>query len=180
MNHIGTKILETDRLILRRFEEKDAEEIFLGFINQEDFLYYCNKEKRSLEDEKQSLIRINEKYKQNNYYNWLITLKDTKNIIGSINLIPNDTNNSVEFNYVIDDRYKNNGYMSEALLTVKDFCLKKLCVKRFQGCCSVKNLPSKRVMEKCNMQYEGTLRKYLKLKDGYHDMHMFSIINLNV
>ena len=31
---------------------------------------------RTLEEEKQSLIRINEKYKNNDYYNWLITLKE--------------------------------------------------------------------------------------------------------
>lgn len=180
MNHLGTKILESKRLILRKFEESDAEEIFLGYVNQPDFLYYTNKEKRTLEEEKQSLLRINEKYKQNNYYNWLITLKSNNKIIGCINLVPNDYNNCVEFNYAIDDRYKNSGYMTEALLVIKDFCLNELCVTRFQGCCSIKNIASKRVMEKCNMQYEGTLRKYLKLKDGYHDMHMFSIINSNI
>ena len=48
MKNIGTKMLETDRLILRRFKEEDAEEIYNGFINQEGFLYYANKEKRTL------------------------------------------------------------------------------------------------------------------------------------
>lgn len=27
------------------------------------------------------------------------------------------------------------------------------------------------------MKHEGILRNYLILKDGYHDMHMFSIVN---
>ena len=34
MNEIGTKRLETERLILRRFEKSDAKELFEGFINQ--------------------------------------------------------------------------------------------------------------------------------------------------
>ena len=30
-------------------------------------------------------------------------------------------------------------------------------------------------MQKCNMHFEGTLKDYLHLADGYHDMHMFSV-----
>ena len=39
MNHLGTQKLETERLILRRFETKDAAELFAGYINQPEFLY---------------------------------------------------------------------------------------------------------------------------------------------
>ena len=35
MKHLGTKNLETDRLILRRFELYDAEAMFDKFINDE-------------------------------------------------------------------------------------------------------------------------------------------------
>jgi ribosomal-protein-alanine N-acetyltransferase len=177
MVHLGTKKLESERLILRRIMETDAEEIYLGFVNQEGFLYYANKEKRTLEEEKNSLIGIDEKYKNLNYYNWLITLKDNKKIIGSINLRVEEINETVEFNYAIDERFSNNGYMTEALKLVKEYCLNELKVNRFQGGCCIDNKASKRVMEKCNMQCEGILRNYLKLKDGYHDMYMFSIIN---
>lgn len=176
MNHIGTKKLSTDRLVLRRFEEKDAEEIFLGFVNQEEFLYYANKEKRTLEEEKESLKGISEKYNNNEYYNWLITIKETNKIIGAINLRVNNYNDSVEFNYAIDNRYINNGYMTEALNEIKRFCFEELNVNRFQGGCVIKNLASKRVMEKCGMECEGILKSYIKLKDGFHDMYMFSII----
>ena len=48
---------------------------------------------------------------------------------------------------------------------------------KWYGGCAVENTASKRVMEKCGMNFEGTLKKYLKLKDGYHDMHMFSLTN---
>ena len=44
MRHNGTKKLETDRLLLRRIYKEDAIEIYNGFINQERFLYYLNKE----------------------------------------------------------------------------------------------------------------------------------------
>ena len=177
MIHKGTKELESSRLLLRRMREDDALEIFNGFVNQEGFLYYANKEKRTLEEEINSLKGIDSKYLKDDYYNWVITLKDTKEIIGSINLKVEDINETVEFNYVIDERFWSNGYMSEALNLVKDYCLNELSVNRFQGGCCVENIASKRVMEKCNMQCEGVLRNYIILCDGYHDMYMFSIIN---
>lgn len=177
MNNIGTKTIETKRLILRRFSEQDAKEIYEGYVNQEKFLYYANKEKRTLEEEIESLNGINEKYNNPEYYNWLITTKKDKKIIGAINLNVDNYNESVEFNYAIDDRYEGKGYMTEALEAVKNYCLNEVSVNRIFGGCEINNLASKRVMEKCSFIYEGTLRNYLKLKDGYHDMHLYSIIN---
>lgn len=176
MNSIGTKELRTNRLVLRRFKKSDAEEIFNGYINQDEFLHYANKVKRTLEDEKASLERIEECYQNDNYYNWLITLKDDGKIIGSIKLRVEEANDSVEFNYAIDNRYTCKGYMTEALEIVKKFCFEEININRFQGGCCVENGASKRVMEKCNMKCEGVLEKYIKLADGYHDMYMFSIV----
>ena len=174
MNNIGTKTIKTERLLLRRFTEDDAKEIYEGYVNQEDFLYYANKEKRTLEEEINSLKGIDKKYDNPEYYNWLITL-DNK-IIGAINLNVDNYNESVEFNYAIDDRYKGNGYMTEALEAVKEYCLNEIKTNRIFGGCEINNIASKKVMEKCNFKYEGTLRNHLKLKDGYHDMCMFSFV----
>lgn len=177
MNHIGTRTLETGRLILRRFKEDDAQEIYEGYINQEDFLYYANKEKRTLPEEIDSLKGIDEKYNNLEYYNWLITLKENKKIIGAIHLNIDNSTDSVEFNYAIDERYQGNGYMTEALEVIKNYCLDDIKVNRIFGGCEINNIASKKVMEKCNFIYEQTLNNHLKLKDGYHDMYIYSIIN---
>ena len=177
MIHKGTNNLASERLLLRRIKEEDALELYNGFVNQEGFLYYANKQKRTLEEEINSLKGIDSKYLKDDYYNWVITLKDTKEIIGSINLRVEEINETVEFNYVIDERFCGNGYMTEALNLVKDYCFNELDINRFQGGCCVENIASKRVMEKCNMECEGVLRNYIILCDGYHDMYMFSLIN---
>ena len=176
MRHLGTIPLRTERLLLRRIRETDAEELFLGFVNQKEFLYYANKKERTLEEEKASLVGISEKYENDRYYNWLITLKGSGTIIGQIVLMVDERNDSVEFSYAIDKRHTGRGYMTEALARVKPFCLEELEVTRFQGGCCVENTASRRVMEKCGLEYEGTLRKYLKLADGPHDMAMFSAV----
>lgn len=81
------------------------------------------------------------------------------------------------FNYAIDNRFTKNGYMTEALMRVKNFAFNGMNVNRFEGGCVVTNIASKRVMEKCGLKQEGILKSYVKLSDGYHDMIMFAEIN---
>ena len=173
MKHLGSKELVTQRLILRKIIKDDAKEIFEGFINQENFLYYANKEKRTLEEEIESLVGIEDKYANLSYYNWVITLKENKNIIGSINAYFIDEEEKVVINYAIDDRYKNNNYMSESLIEVLRFLKEEVKIENIECGCVTKNIASKRVMEKANMKYVGILEKEVLLKDGYHDMHLF-------
>ena len=177
MIHLGTQELVTSRLKLRKIKKEDALEIFEGIRNQEEFLYYANKEKVNLEDHLKALENIDEKYKNLDYYNWIIEELDGNKIVGMITFKVFEVNDSVEFSYAIDNRYTRRGYMSEALKIVLDFALNKMKVNRIQGGCVVENIASKKVMEKCNMHHEGILKSYLKLKDGYHDLHMFSLVN---
>ena len=86
MREVGTKRLETERLVLRRFTKQDAKEIFEGFVNQKEFLYYTNKKPVTLEEEIQSLENINEKYENKNYYNWIIALKNSQKITATSKL----------------------------------------------------------------------------------------------
>ena len=172
MKHLGTKELSSERLLLRKIKEADAEEIYNGFINQEEFLYYANKQKRTLEEEKESLIGIDVKYQKSAYYNWLITLKDTKAIIGSINA--NFFEDSVIFNYAIDNRYTNKGYMTEALDLVINFFLEEVRLDKVYCGCVAKNAASKKVMENNNMKLEKVIPKYVELSDGLHDMYLYS------
>ena len=175
MKHLGTQRLETERLVLRRLNVEDAEPLFYGLRNQPEFLYYTNKEKISLEKQKEAFLELEEKYQNNEYYNWAIVLKETDDIVGMINFRVENKNDSVEFNYATDNRFTGRGFMTEALRAVTEFALEKMEVNRIQGGCVVKNIASKRVIEKCGYEFEGVLKNYVKLSDGYHDMNMFAI-----
>ena len=177
MIHLGTQELLTNRLKLRKIKKEDALELFEGIRNQEEFLYYTNKEKVSLENHLKALENIDEKYQNLDYYNWIIEELDSDKIVGMITFKVFEINDSVEFSYAIDNRYTRKGYMSEALKIVLDFALNKMKVNRIQGGCVIENIASRKVMEKCNMHHEGILKSYLKLKDGYHDLHMFSLVS---
>lgn len=170
MINLGTVKLHSKRLFLRKFELKDLEKLCDSYINQKEFLYYANKTEKTKAEIQEWLKAKNLQYVNDDYYDWVILLQNT--IIGSINLkiVDDDT---VQFNYAIDNRYVNNGYMTEALTIIKDFCMNKLKVKKFQGACCVENIASKRVMEKCDLELVEVLDDYIKLKDGYHDSYLF-------
>ena len=42
---LGSKTLISDRLLLRKIKLDDAKEIYEGFVNQSEFLYYSNKQR---------------------------------------------------------------------------------------------------------------------------------------
>lgn len=175
MKHQGTKVLKTKRLILRPIQFEDWQELFYGLRNQPEFLYYANKKRASKKQQKQSLENIAEKYKNLDYYNWVLTQKTDGKIVGQIVLKVMEVNQCVEFSYATDNRFCGKGYMTEALDCIINFAINKIKVQRIQGGCATQNIASKKVMQKCNMNFEGTLKGYLKLSDGFHDMHMFAL-----
>ena len=56
------------------------------------------------------------------------------------------------------------------------FGFDELGLNRIQAKAIVSNEGSWRVMEKCNMKFEGILREYSILKDEIHDLKMYSIL----
>ena len=177
MEKLGTHTLESEGLILRRFEIGDAEELFAGYINQPEFLYYADKKKQTFDEVKSYLNHITQKYDEGDYFNWVITQKEDGQIVGAINLKPNHEEDSVMFSYAIDNRFTGKGYMTEALATIRDYALNKLKVSKLVGGCVVKNIASKKVMEKCGLNYEKTIKNHKELSDGKHDMFFYSISN---
>ena len=171
---LGSKTLESNRLVIRRIYISDAKEIFDGFVNQKEFLYWANKEERTLKQQIDSLNGIDEKYLNEFYFNWIITLKENGKIIGSINANKYEIKNSFIINYAIDNRYTNNGYMSEALKRVLDYLLEEVKIQKIYCGCCIENIASKKVMQKY-MTFIKTIKNHVTLKDGLHDMHLYEI-----
>ena len=115
--------------------------------------------------------KIDVKYQRDDYFNWIITLKDNNAIIGSINASKYEEKYLI-LNYAIDNRYTNNGYMKEALKLVLDYLTNEVSIEKIYCGCCVENIKSKKVMEKY-MDYVTTLKNHVILIDGLHDMHLY-------
>lgn len=149
------KTLETERLILREWHEKDAGEYFELYKNpdvENVGAKICENINESLESVR-SLINCQE--------SWAIVLKENNRIIGSIFLSDiNRHDRYKEMEYVISENYQKKGYATEAVKHVLKYAFTELDLLVVAVCHYPYNIKSKRVIEKCGFMYEGTLRKY--------------------
>jgi ribosomal-protein-alanine N-acetyltransferase len=75
-------------------------------------------------------------------------------------------NENCEIGYCIGRKFWNRGIVTEAFLAIIEFAFKDVGFIRITGRHDVENPASGRVMEKCGLKYEGTLRKINKNSTG--------------
>lgn len=111
-------------------------------------------------------------------YQWAVEWKDNHEVIGSVSFVHVDSvNENCEIGYCIGRDYWGKGIVTEAAAALIRFALKEVGFARVTGRHDVNNPASGRVMEKCNMTYEGTLRKIIKNSNGdLADCKYYSIL----
>ena len=158
MNHLGTKTIETDRLILRRFQMEDAEKMYQNWESDPEvtkFLTWPTHE--SVEVTKKVLESWISDYEKPDDYQWCMALKESDEPIGSISVVAqNEKAESAEIGYCIGKAYWHKGYASEALKAVMGYLLTEVGFNRIESRHDPKNPHSGDVMKKCGMRYEGT------------------------
>jgi len=106
-------------------------------------------------------------YSSQENYNWTIEIKETGSVVGSIGLMNIDNNiENCEIGYCISKAFWNKGITTETFSAVINFAFKEVGFERITGRHHVDNVASGRVMEKCGLKYEGTLRKIYKINTG--------------
>lgn len=104
-------------------------------------------------------------------------MKEDGNLIGFVSVISCDEIvEKVEMGYCVGKNWWNKGYMTEALAKVVDFLFREVGVQRIQACHDTNNPNSGRVMSKCGMKYEGTMRKAEKTNNGICDIAYYAIL----
>ncbi len=168
MKHIGTKTIETERLILRKFKLSDAKDMFNNYASKDKVTEFLTwKPHKTIEDTKDYLNNVVlPQYANKNIYRWAIVLKQNKQVIGCIDVVSsNDKKYRAELGWVLGDEYWGKGIMPEAAKSVIE-TLFLIGYKRIQAVHDVDNPKSGRVMQKVNMQYEGLLKNYELNKNG--------------
>ena len=160
MNHLGTKTIETERLILRKFTIEDAPAMYANWASDPEVTKYLTwQPHRSLTDTRAILSLWLSEYDKADYYQWAIELKGV-GIIGSIAVVNiHEGVEEAELGYCIGRAYWGKGIMPEAVKAVIDFLFDKVGFRRVMAKHDVANPNSGRVMEKAGMKYEGTLRQ---------------------
>jgi ribosomal-protein-alanine N-acetyltransferase len=178
LQHKGTVILESERLILRRFTMDDSEAMFNNWASDEEVAKYMRwtAHKNIVETENVLQGRI-ERYDELSTYHWVIVLKSTDIPIGNIALIiSSEYDLCAEVAYCLGRLYWGKGIVTEALTTVLKFGLLEVNLNRIEAYHAVNNAASGKVMRKAGMRYEGRMRKKYLSHVGFEDSDLYAIL----
>ena len=135
MEHRGTQLIETTRLILRKAQMTDAEPMFRNWASDPEvtkFLTWPTYE--SVENANTILNIWTKEYDNLNFYQWMIELKEIREPIGSISVTEHrDDIAAAEIGYCIGQPWWRKGITTEALGAVIDFLFKEVGMNRIEA-----------------------------------------------
>lgn len=179
MKHIGTRQLETDRLILRKFQLSDAEPMYRNWVNDPEVTKYLTwPPHNNVKVTHQVLKHWIDQYQTGKFYQWAIVLKKNGlEPIGSISIVKMDERiGMVHVGYCIGKKWWNMGITSEALTGLIDFFFNEVQVNRIESRHDPHNPNSGKVMTKCGLQFEGTVKQGDWNNQGICDYSMYGLV----
>ncbi len=149
-------IIETSRLYVRKWQEKDLDKIN-DILGDPEMQKYVDERPWSLEAF-QGLIQWNEDNFKNNsgYFNCPVILKENDELIGRVGLNPYFKDKGIpEIEWTIGKKHWNKGYASEVAKAVIGHAFSNGYFNVIISMCESDNLASQKVMLKCSMgRYE--------------------------
>lgn len=178
MDHKGTALLETERLILRRFVIGDSEAMYKNWASDAEVTRFLTWPTYSgVETARAVLSGWIADYDKADHYNWAIELKEIGEVIGSITVVHIVENTgSAELGYCIGRSWWGLGIMPEAAKAVFRYLFEEVGFARIAATHAKDNPKSGKVMQKIGMTYEGTLRKAGFCNQGVVDQLCYSIL----
>ena len=177
LKHKGTVQLETTRLVLRRAEISDTQAMFHNWASDPEVTKFLTWPPHANMDVTRNVLESwVESYAKEDYYQWLIVLKELGEPIGSIIVNTVGRAQSAHFGYCIGKEWWHKGIMSEALKAVMDFLFDEVGYHRVESLHDPNNPNSGKVMMKCGMRHEGTLRRADRNNQGICDACYYGLL----
>ena len=161
--------LETDRLILRDYTDRDFDAYYKLKSDAQTMYYLQDIQAHSPEEAKDEFIQVlsDQASPSRKYYFLHMERKDTHEQIGSIGYTVTDSTpvgKIVHLGYFTYPKHWGNGYTSEALKRLLEYAFTENNVYRVTTGCLAENKGSERVMQK-----NGMIREAEHLDYEWHD-----------
>lgn len=178
MEHKGTVRLETDRLELRRFSMDDCRAAYANWMSDEKVTEFLRWKAHKDISETEAVIKSwLSCYSEPNFYQWAIVPKQLGEPIGSISVVDMDElTDKVHIGYCLGATWWRLGYTSEAFSGIIPFLFDEVKARRIEAQHDPLNPNSGRVMRKCGLKYEGTLRRADWSNRGIVDACMYALL----
>jgi len=177
LQHKGTQTIETERLVLRQARMEDAQLMYRNWANDPEVTKFLTWPTHgNIEVTEKLLASWVDSYQRDDYYQWMIVLKETGEPIGSIMANTVGRAQSAHIGYCIGKTWWHKGIMSETLKAVMDFLFDEVGYHRVESLHDSNNPNSGAVMRKCGMKYEGTLRQADRNNQGICDACYYGLL----
>lgn len=169
MNLIGTKELDTKRLLLRRIKDTDYHDAFINWCSNDNVCRYTLWDKHKDESVTKRLYEMwIREYDYPDTFRWIVELKETHEIIGTIDVASKHfiKFGAVELGYCYGEKFWGKGYATEALKRVIKYLFDEVEMDVLYADYMERNPNSGKVMKKSGMIYEGVSRARVLDHDG--------------
>lgn len=158
--------IETNRLILRRYNEIDLD-AFYEILHDERLHTYIPFPDLTKEEEFEYIKNCMSEVEESKYEKWSIVLKNENITIGNISVnTVYKKHNYCNVGYVIRYDYWGKGYASEALEAVSNYLLNDRKYYLVECYCNELNTQSSKVMLKAGFKKDGYIANRRLNKDG--------------
>ena len=153
------KVLETDRLVLRRMSVEDAE-FMLGLLNEPSWLRFIgDRGVRTLEDARAYILKGPvDMYDRLGFGLYLTELKGEGVPIGICGLVKRDFLEDVDIGFALLPGFWGQGYAYEAAAAVMEYGKEALGLKRIVAITNPENHSSIRLLEKLGLKFDRMIR----------------------
>jgi ribosomal-protein-alanine N-acetyltransferase len=172
--------LETERLLLRRLDENDVDEVLAMRGNPEVMKYIPRPIAKTKEDALAHIALIEEKIVSNIGINWGITIKGSPKIIGIIGHYRiQPENHRSEIGYMSLPEYNGNGYITEAIKAVLVYGFEQMNLHSIEAVIDPDNSASERVLQKNGFVKEAHILENELWDDKFWDTVIYSLLKRN-
>lgn len=174
---IGKEVLETERLLLRAFQNEDLSDLFAYASNPEVGPRAGWEAHKSLDESRKILDLF-----INGDKTFAIVMRDTERVIGSIGIEKRSSDlgqefyrvSSKEIGYVLAYEHWGKGLMPEAVKEVIKWCFEEKGIDMLTCGHFIRNSQSQRVIEKCGFSYYKTI-EYLTQSNGIETTKLYTL-----
>ena len=168
--------LKTGRLLLRKLETTDANEMFFLRSNENVLRYIGREPTKTITEADEFINKINKAVDDNESILWgIVFLSEPSTIIGTICLWNfKKEHYRGEIGYILHPDHWRKGIMKEAINAVVDYGFTVLDLHSIEALLDPENIASSAVLESTGFIKEGHLKESIYFKGGFRDEAIYS------
>ena len=173
--------LESARLVMKKMTESDADDMF-AYTSDADLLAHLPLNVTPTRAETQAAIRgFMDMYHARRVAPWGISLKETGQHVGIVGFESwNPVTDRAEIGFLVARAHWRQGYAIEAAKRVMRFGIEKMNLNRIEARVKPDNEPSRLLLAKLGMRYEGLMRQHSWWRGSYHDLELYAMLKPEV